>query len=152
MLISNLMLSIQTHAEKLTASFVSDVKNDPKMAHLASVRHEELTSAARSLYCRLAEWLAEKHPEELEAHFARGARRQRRAGIPLSEIVYAVILIKKQLWEFVKRNALVDSIGDLYQRDEALILIGEFFDRLIYVTVQGYEEAEPRWKEPEPFT
>jgi hypothetical protein len=152
MLISNLMLSIQAHAEKLTTDFVADLKSDPRMTHLARVRHDDLVSAANSTYGRLADWLAQKHPEELEAHFMAGARRQRQAGIPLSEIVYAVILLKKQVWEFVKRNALVDSIGDLYQRDEALILIGEFFDRLLYVTVRGYEEGEVRWKEPVPFS
>jgi hypothetical protein len=152
MLISDLMLNIQTHAEKLTADFVADVRTHPNTSHLARVPIEELTRGASTLYARLAEWLAEKQIDEVEASFRSRARRQRQAGLPLSEIVCAVILMKKQVWEFVKRNAVVDSIGDLYQRDEAVILIGEFFDRLLYVTAQGYEEGEGRWEEPRLFT
>jgi hypothetical protein len=152
MLISNLMLSIQTHAEKLTADFVSDLETSPNTRHFAQFSREELTNGARTLYTRLAEWLAEKRIDEIELSFRSRARRQRQAGIPLSEIVWAVMLLKKHVWEFVKRNSIVDSIADLYQRDEAVILIGEFFDRLLYVTVQGYEEGEERWVEPKLFT
>jgi hypothetical protein len=152
MLISNLMLSIESHAEKLTADFVKDLETNRKTSHFARMAHEDLTRGASTLYARLADWLGEKHTDELEANFKSRARRQRQAGIPLSEIVYAVILLKKQVWEFVKRNAVVDSIGDLYQRDEAFVLIGEFFDRLLYVTTQGYEEGEERWEDPKIFT
>jgi hypothetical protein len=152
MLLSNLMLSIQTHADKLTADFVADLVSDPRTERLARLPQEDLTRGVVTLYGRLAHWLVEKHPDELEANFRSRARRQRQAGIPLSEIVVAVILVKKQLWEFVKRNTLVDSIGDLYQRDEAFVLIGEFFDRLLYVTALGYEEGEERWEEPKLFT
>jgi hypothetical protein len=152
MLISNLMLSIQSHAEQLTEDFVRDLETNPKTQHFARVPHEDLTRGASTLYVRLAHWLSEKHPEELESNFRARARRQRQAGIPLSEIVYAVILLKHHVWDFVKRNAVVDSIVDLYQRDEAFILINEFFDRLLYVTTLGYEEGEPRWEEPKIFT
>ena len=152
MLITNLMLSIETHAEKLTADFVSDLETNPKTTHFARVPHEDLTQGARTLYARLAHWLGGKNTEELEANFQARARRQREAGIPLSEIVFAVILLKKHVWDFVKRNAIVDTIGDMYQRDEAFMMISEFFDRLLYVTTKGYEEGEPRWKEPRLFT
>src|SRR4051812_14993112 len=115
MLLTNLMLSIQTHADQLTADFLKDVESNPRTEHLAKAPHEDVVHGARSLYGHLADWLGEKHPDALEENFRARARRQRQAGIPLSEIVYAVILLKKHAWEFVKRNALVDSIGDLYQ-------------------------------------
>ena len=151
MLISNLMLGIQSHAEKLTADFVSDLRSNPNTSHFGRVSHEDLSRGAITLYARLSDWLVNKNPEELEADFRARARRQRHAGVPLSEIVYAVILLKKQVWEFVKRNMVIDSIGDLYQRDEAFILVGEFFDRLFYVTALGYEEGEEQWEEPKLF-
>jgi hypothetical protein len=55
------------------------------------------------------------------------------------------------VWDFVKRNTLVDSIGDLYQRDEVIVLIAEFFDRLLYATTKGYEEGEEPWTMPQLF-
>jgi hypothetical protein len=148
MLISNLMMNIQTHAKKLAAEFVSDLVSNPKTPHIAKMEREDLERVALELYTRLADWVAAKQAEELEAEFRARAARQRKAGLPLSEIVYAVILLKQHVREFVKRNAVVDSIHDLYQRDEVLVLMGEFFDRLIFATTQGYEEGEEPWTMP----
>jgi hypothetical protein len=147
MLISNLMLNIQTHADALTTAFVSDLVSNPKTPFLARVAREDLERGAATLYTSLADWLAEKQADKLETNFRARASRQRKAGVPLSEIVFAVILLKRHLWEFVKRNALVDSIGDLYQRDEVIVLIGEFFDRLLYATAKGYQEGGEPWQE-----
>jgi hypothetical protein len=148
MLISDLMLNIQTHAQKLADEFVSDVVSNPMTPHIATVPREDLDRAASHLYASLTDWLAEKQAEALETNFRERASRQRKAGVPLNEIVFAVMLMKKHVWEFVKRNAVVDSIGDLYQRDEAILLISEFFDRLLYATVKGYEEGESPWEMP----
>jgi hypothetical protein len=148
MLISNLMLNIQTHAESLAAAYVLDLTANPKTPHIAKLPREDLERVACDLYARLYDWLGEKKTEALETEFRDRARRQRKAGLPLSEIVFGVILLKKQVWEFVVRNVLVDSIGDLYQRDEVIVLIGEFFDRLLYATAKGYEEGEEPWTMP----
>jgi len=148
MLISNLMLNIQTHASRLSGEFVADVVSNPKTPNLARMAREDMERVALDLYVRLADWLAAKQAEELEAEFRTRAHRQRKAGLPLSEIVFAVILLKKHVWEFVKRNVVVDSIGDLYQRDEVIVLISEFFDRLLYATSQGYEEGVEPWEMP----
>lgn len=47
-------------------------------------------------------------------------------------------------WEFVTRNAIVDSAGELEGRDEAITLIADFLDRFLLATVQPYEEGEKR--------
>lgn len=151
MLFSNLLHNIETHADKLTAEFVADLETNPKTWHFARIAHDDLASGATNLYGRLADWLGVRDHGALDADFTARAMRQRNAGIPLSEVLYAVILLKKHVWEFVKRNALVDSIDDLYQRDEAIILIAEFFDKLIYATALGYEGVEEHWKDPNPF-
>ena len=151
MLISNLMLNIQTHAQTLAAEYVRDLESNAKTAHLAKLGHEDLERAALMLYGKLADWLAEKNAKEIEADFRARARRQRQAGIPLSEVLFAVVLLKKHVWEFVKRNVVIDSIGDLYLRDEVIVLIAEFFDRVLYATAKGYEEAERTWTDPKPL-
>jgi hypothetical protein len=146
--ISDLMLNIQSNAQRLAAEYVADLVANPKTPHFAKLAREDLERVADELYGKLADWLAERHVEGLETEFRARARRQRKAGMPLTEIVYAVLLLKAHVWGFVKRNAMVDSIGDLYQRDEAIVLIGEFFDRLIYATAKGYEEGEEPWEMP----
>jgi hypothetical protein len=152
MLIPNLILAIETHAETLAAEFVADLMSNPKVYRLRKMGKEDLERAALGLYGRLSAWLAVKDPKEIEDLFTSRARVQRQAEIPLREIVFAVLLLKRHVWEFVKRNALVDSISDLYARDEVIILIAEFFDRMLYATVCGYEEGgSEQWTEPKLF-
>jgi hypothetical protein len=152
MLIPNLMLAIESHADRLAKDFVADLNQNPKTPCLRRRDTEELERVARDLYAQIAKWLSETNPEEVEAKFKARARRQRKAGIPLSEIVMAVILLKKHVWEFVKRNAEVDSINDLYQRDEVMIRVAEFFDRVLYAVARGYEEGEECWADPTLFS
>lgn len=152
MLVPNLILAIETHAQSLASEFVTDLMSNPKVFTLRKMGREDLERAALGVYGRLSAWLAAKDPKEIEELFTSRARMQRQAKVPLREIVFAVILLKKHVWEFVKRNALVDSITDLYARDEAIILIAEFFDRLLYATVCGYEEGgDELYTEPKLF-
>ena len=48
------------------------------------------------------------------------------------------------LLEYVRASGLSDSALDLYQELELLRVVGQFFDRAIYHTVRGYEEAAGR--------
>ena len=151
MLIPHLILAIEANADRLAAELVADVASNPKTLCLRMMDSAEIEQAARSLYGQLATWLEERRAEDLEESFRSRARRQRKVGIPLSEIIYVVTLFKKHIWDFVKRNAMVDSMSDLYQRDEALILIAEYFDRIIYAAAIGYEQGAERWQDPSPF-
>jgi hypothetical protein len=145
MLLPNLILAIESHAGSLATDFVDDLMSNPDVFTLRKVGREDLEQAAIGVYGRLSAWLAVKNPKEIEELFTTRARAQRQANVPLREIVFAVILLKRHVWEFVKRNALVDSISDLYARDEAIILIAEFFDRLLFATVCGYEAGEDEY-------
>ena len=151
MLIPNLIMAIESHAQSLATELVDDLMSNPKLFHMRRRGREDLEQTAVEVYGRLSAWLTAKNPKEIEQLFTARARVQRQAGIPLTEIVYAVLMLKRHVWEFVKRNALVDSINDLYARDEVIILIAEFFDRLVYAAVRGYEEGEQRLEEPKLF-
>ena len=73
-----------------------------------------------------------------------------REGVPLSELVYAIILTKKHLRSYIRDHGLVDFAGDRVAPDELLPLalhsiqelnyqVGEFFDRALFYLARGYE-------------
>jgi hypothetical protein len=68
--------------------------------------------------------------------------------VPLHEVVYALILIKYHLRDYVRTAGLVNSTVELYQRLELDRLVGQFFDKATYFTVRGYEHAAARHREP----
>ena len=62
-------------------------------------------------------------------------------GIPLSEVVKALILTRRHLWDYVRSAGLVDTTVELYQEEELNMMVGRFFDHAVYYTVKGYEGA-----------
>ena len=66
-------------------------------------------------------------------------RKRRGEDVPLSEVVYALVLIKEHLRQYIQAVGLVDSAVELYLEEELHLMIGHFFDRAVYHTVKGYE-------------
>ena len=62
-------------------------------------------------------------------------------------MIFALILTKDHLLDYVKTAGLSDTALDLYQELDLVRVVTGFFDKAIYHTVQGYEQAthvEPR--------
>ena len=64
----------------------------------------------------------------------------RRFGVPLCELVWAIVLTKEIMWEFLK-DTILERQEEVAGELEALELIGQFFDRAIYSASKGYENA-----------
>ena len=69
-----------------------------------------------------------------------GARRYRQR-VPLSELVWAIVLTKENLWEFLSLECVPDRLIEVFGELELLQLLGRFFDRAIHYAVVGYEQA-----------
>jgi hypothetical protein len=141
MLLPWLMRLIETHANELTESLMKDVRVNPRTASLHEVAEAELTARGFDLYHNLARWLAEKSEDEIEATYRENGRRRFRDGVPLSELVYALILTKQHLWDFIRKNDLPETATDLYGEEQLEIMVGQFFDKALYYAVRGYEDA-----------
>ena len=62
-------------------------------------------------------------------------------GIPLNEIVYSLGMIKVHLLEYVQFSGMADSAVELHGDRELQRLVGRFFDKAVYYTVEGYEKG-----------
>ena len=69
-----------------------------------------------------------------------GAKRARQ-GVPLSQLIWAIILTKKNLWDFVQREAVLDRPAEISGELEVEELLDQFFDRAIYYAAVGYERS-----------
>ena len=79
-----------------------------------------------------------------------------RDGVPVSELVYALVITKHHLRRYIRDHGLVDFVGDRIAAQELLPVelhsiqelnyqVGEFFDRALYHLARGYEaEAATR--------
>ena len=142
MLSARLVKVIEEHAEELTRGVLTDLAANARTPHYHDLPAAELHRRVYDVYHNLGRWLGDKTEEHLEATFGGLGRTRLHEGVPLSEVVYALILGKEHLRQYIQAVGLVDSAVELYLEEELHLLIGHFFDRAIYHTVKGYEEAE----------
>jgi hypothetical protein len=61
-------------------------------------------------------------------------------GIPLTQVLWAIITRKERLMECLGASGLGNSAIDLYQQQEFVRLIDHFFDLALCYTGEGYEQ------------
>lgn len=144
MLSVRLVRMIEDHAEQLTRGVLDDLQSNPRTTAYHRLPREELHQRAYEVYRNLGRWLGDKTDEMIEASYSELGKKRSAEGIPPSEVVYALILTKHHLREYIRSAGLVDSAVDLYQEQELQRLVGQFFDKAIYYTVKGFEREAPR--------
>jgi len=141
MLSARLVRLIEDHAEELFRGLLDDLQSNPRTPAYHRLDREELRSRLYDVYQNLGRWLADTTEQHVETAYSELGRRRHAEGIPLSEVVFAIILAKCHLWEYIRTCGLMDSAVALYQEQELHRMVGRFFDRAIYHTVRGYEHA-----------
>ncbi len=142
MLSAWLIRMIETHAEDLTREVLNDLGSNPRTPSFQRLSRDETHGRLYDLYHNLGRWLGEQSDAVVQAAYAPLGRTRHAEGIPLSEAIYATILVKEHLRNYIRRAAAVDSAVELYQEAELNLMIGHFFDKALYFTVKGYEEAQ----------
>jgi hypothetical protein len=136
-----LMQQIEMHAEKLTERVIDAVRTSPRTKFLRDLSGEELRRRFFDLFRNLGRWLSEKSDGEIETIYGDIGRRRCREAVPLSELVYALLLVKQHLWDYVQKNVIAVSESTLYEEELVAEMMGRFFDRALYHTVRGYEDV-----------
>ena len=153
MLTSRLVQLIEAHAESLASEAMQDIVTNERTRSFRLVPATELKSRIATLYQNLGKWLVDTPKDDaVRREYEEWGRTPFRQGIPLSEIVYCVILTKKHLRRFIREHGLVAFSGDrvtpdelvpveLYGIQELNYMVGDFFDRALYYLTRGYEAA-----------
>lgn len=130
---------IATHASEWVEGWLADVRQNPATPHYHDYPDSaELHRDTEALYHYLALWLRTRRWDpRIDPHYQRIGRDRRREGFPLSQVVSAILLAKKHLWdEIVAGNQL--SVALELEVSKA---VREFYDAAVYNTVLGYESA-----------
>jgi hypothetical protein len=141
MLAARLVRRIEDHAEEITRAVLKDLSTNPRTPAYHRLSLEELHDRVYDVYHHLGRTLGEESEEAIEAAYGELGRRRFGEDVPLHEVVYALILTKYHLRGYIRSSGIVDSAVDLYQEEDLHIRVGRFFDKAVYFTVKGYEEA-----------
>jgi hypothetical protein len=150
MLGARLLLLIQSHAGPLTRETLQDLVTNERTPTFRRLRLPDLESRVALLFNNLARWIGDPNDDAVRKEYEEMGRTRFREGVPLSELVYAIMLTKKHLRRYIREHGLVDFSGDRITPDELLPLelhsiqelnyqVGEFFDRALFYLTRGYE-------------
>ncbi len=135
-----LVKQIEANADKLAMDVVEAVKHDRRAEFYHSMSDNKYHKLVHDLYKHLGSWLQSHTWRRLRTSYERKGRDRFHDGMPLDQLVFALTQTKATLIEFVRGSIE----GDSSERDlelELLLAISAFFDRAIYHTVRGFEDA-----------
>jgi len=135
---------IESHADALAAGLEEKVHDNAQVAHFRQIPAHELRERVYEIYRHLGEWLLGRNELDIERRYREIGTRRCRQGVPLSEVVEAIVLTKENLWEFLKSGAVMDRAIEIMGELELLQMLEMFFDRAIYYAAVGYEEEIAR--------
>lgn len=132
---------IETNADKLALSALDRVEADPKTRdYRARVPDGDFRAAVFEIYTHLGEWLMGKSEEDIARRYSEIGRRRAEQGVLLSELNWAILLTRENLWEFLKAEDTMERPTEVFGELKLLQLLEQFFDCAIYYAAVGYEQ------------
>ncbi len=140
MKLDELVKLIEERAEDLAEIMVRKIRESPRMAGYHRFGDDEIRERARLVYANLGHWLEETSEGAVEEEYFAIGQRRGKERIPLSQLIWALLLTRRNLWHFVEARGW-DTEGELKHTLDLEILVVRFFDRAILHAVRGYESV-----------
>lgn len=142
MLALRLVRLIEAHSEKLAMGLTDRLRQSERTRDFCKVSPEELCLAAAEVYHNLGEWLLQKTETDIAERFRMLGARRADEGVGLHQLVWALVMSRNHLWQFLQREAFADNVVQLSGKLELQQMLNQFYDRAMYYGVLGYTEAK----------
>ena len=140
MISRRLVQAIEKEAHKLAVDLVASVRQDRRAAAYENLSDQQFEGVVLDLYSNLGQWLHSRTWHRLKTVYERKGRERFHGDIPLDQLIFSLTRTKTLLLDFIRGSIE----GDASERDmemELILSVCEFFDRAIYHTIHGYEDA-----------
>ena len=135
------------HAEQIAEQWHKSVTKSSRTPSFSSNPKESCLRHATFLYKNLRRMYFADNPyqEVRSALDATGyAEEQYSRGVPLTEAIYALILMRRHVWLYAETSALYNSASDMYLVMQSTNRILLLFDYAIYIVVDKYEKMSKK--------
>jgi hypothetical protein len=135
---SQLLNVVESHADTLTRDTVQKLQTHPRTPSYNNLPYGELTYQVNEIYQNLSRWLCDKTDPVIRSWYNELGEKRFREGIPIQELLWALVFTKHLLMDYLDAYALADSAMELYRQKELDRFISRFFDRAICYAAEGY--------------
>ncbi len=140
MLSKRLIDSIEQNAHRLAQDLVESLRQDSHVPAYTLLSDQQYQGVVQDLYGHLGQWLSSRTWHKLQVSYERKGRERFHDGIPLEQLLYSLTRTKQNLLDFI-RGALPGSADERDLELQLILSVSEFFDKAIYHTTVGYEDA-----------
>jgi hypothetical protein len=144
---------IELHANQLARDLARDLATNERTRGFRKVPFDELTARLFQIVHHLGNWLGDPSSARVRAEFTSWGARRFDQKIPLSEVVYAIVVLKQHLRRYIADHGLVEASFPRVEQDFVLPMhlhslqelnatVNQFFDEALYCLVRGYEDAQ----------
>ena len=133
---------IETHSDGLAASLLERTKASEKTRnYVDKVPPEDLRQRVYEIYHQLGQWLITKKEADVEERYLEIGSLRYRQGVLLSQLLWAILLVRDNLMDFLNREAIMERPSEVFGELEILQLLDQFFERAVYYAAVGYESS-----------
>ena len=144
MLAVRLVKLIENHIEQLSRDLSEKVWNSPRCSDLSKVPVSELQARTREIYRNLSDWLLDKTEIQVEQRYTELGAARAQQGVDYSHFAWAIISTKEHVRTFVQREGQSENAMELHGELELQLLLGRFFDLVLYYAAVGYDQERNR--------
>jgi len=135
-----LVHQIEEHSGRLTQEVVAAIRSDPHTTAYNHLDDVTLREAVDELFHHLGLWLTARTDHAVESYYRKIGLERCLQGIPISQLVRALLLVRSELLRFLG-TATVGDAAELQLENQLKLAICEFIEKAIYYASVGYEDA-----------
>ena len=129
---------IESHSDQLAKSLSDKLERSRRAADLRKVPEQEIRERTYEVYRNLSDWLLTKTEEDVERVYQRLGRRRAEQGVALSALCWGIMMIERNLWDFLELEGMREKPLEILGSLELLHLLDQFFEKAVYYAIVGY--------------
>jgi hypothetical protein len=136
-----LVALIESHAEPIAQQWAKDVLKNARTPSYHAIPEDRLVPIAERFYDNFSQMFYTDKPADItRPYFFQFAEEQYRHKIPLSEALYALILMRRHIWLYAEFQTIFISAVEQKQAVDSLVRTILMFDYAITFVSQRYQE------------
>ncbi len=138
---------VTDYGEEIARMWLDDIRRSPQTRTYAAVPEQDLMNASEFAITKVDEFFTGSPSEtEIAEYFHRLGQTRAVQGLPLAELVSAILLFKHNIWMSSRQHGVFESAMDLQRAVDLNRELGRFFDKAVYYSVSGYtgQPLEPK--------
>lgn len=141
LLSDRIVILVEKNAEHIARMWLADVTTNRSTPTYHTFDRQKLYNMVLDMTAHFHNWLSGTYGNsDIRSRYMRLGIERKAEGFTLSEVISALSLAKKHIWEFALSKGMWEKTIDIYMELELNRRINLFFDKAVFNITKGYEK------------